>query len=198
MNLWIISQLLLWMLAFLLTTLCIGLARIVQRLPSGKPPSEEDMGPETGAVAPVLSIEEAESKALTRIPTLGRRTLLVFASPTCSECHEIIPVLNQFYSQSYGPMDLFIVMHGDDQMTQRFIVETHPLMQTFADADKRVTELYQVPGTPFAVMISTDGIIEFASRLYSENAARILTRIVPREVTSPDVLDRPQSSSAHL
>ncbi len=149
---WLVSYIVLWGVVAALGVLVVALAREIGALhlrlgPRGALEIDGE-GPELGAVVPPIDVEDIAGAPAT-LGGAGPRRLLLFASPTCEPCRDVVPAVGVLA----------------DVRLRTAIVTDAP--RTLLDPWRRlgVTVLlsteaftaYSVPGTPFAVVLGEDG-----------------------------------------
>jgi hypothetical protein len=130
-----------WAALALLALVVAGLVRQVHQLAQG--PRTPDVGLRTGMPAPELHRLEPEP---------GRPTLLLFLGDECPACHDI-------FEEALG-------LTGAPPMRALFFAGALDVvppanMRIFADQDD-LFQAYQVPATPFAVVVGADGRVRTA------------------------------------
>lgn len=176
-----LSHLLLWLVALGLTGICLGLVRAVRGVSQETNAAADGLNLDLGANAPIAELSDLATGEITRLPVLGRRSILVFASPVCPDCRELVPVLNQFARHVAGAVDLTLVIEGDVDAAKRFAEDVQPEMRVLVDGDKYVADTYRARAVPFMVAVSPEGIVEAAMPLRSRDAGFWLTRIAPSD-----------------
>lgn len=149
---WLVSYIVLWGVVAALGVLVVALAREIGALhlrlgPRGALEIDGE-GPELGAVVPPIEVEDLGGAATT-LGGAGRMRLLLFASPACEPCRDVVPAV--------GPL-------ADNHLSTAVVTDAP---RTLLDPWRRLgatvllsTEAfvaYSVPGTPFAVVLGEDG-----------------------------------------
>lgn len=130
-----------WAAILLLALVVAGLVRQVHHLTQG--PRTPDVGPTTGMPAPGFD---------RLAPEPGRPTLLLFLGDQCPACHDIF---EEALRLTEGPPMRALFFGG------ALDVEPPENMRIFAGQGDLFQE-YQVPATPFAVLVGADGRIRTA------------------------------------
>src|SRR6266516_3410689 len=120
---WLASYVVLWVVVLLLAFLLAGALRQLGllQLRLGDDPGAliTDTGLERGAEAPdftALGAESGELVSLSDLPAVPR--MLVFASPGCLSCRELIPGLNEV-RKTRGDWDFVVVCRGELESCRR-------------------------------------------------------------------------------
>jgi methylamine dehydrogenase accessory protein MauD len=116
-----------------------------------------DSGLDRGATAPdftALDSETEELVSLSDLPAVPR--MLVFASPGCLSCRELIPGLNEV-RKTRGDFDFLVVCRGDLESCQAFGRMNRLEAPMVVDTTGQIEKDYLVTLTPFAYLIDHDG-----------------------------------------
>lgn len=157
----LVSQLMLWVAVIALAIVVLALARQVGVLHERIAPVGAlalGRGPQTGESAPRLTVRTLAGGTVEIGGPLpeGPLRLLFFVSPTCPICKSLLPTVKSFVQSEH--LDLLLIGDGDAdeqrQMAQRHAVE----LERFANAPE-VGRAFQVAKLPYAVLLSTAGII---------------------------------------
>jgi methylamine dehydrogenase accessory protein MauD len=158
---WLASFIVLWVLALLMAFLLAGALRQLGllQLRLGDDPGAliTDTGLERGAQAPDftgLDAESGELVSLSDLPAVPR--LLVFASPGCLSCRELMPGLNEV-RKTRGDYDFLVVCRGDLESCQAFARMNRLEAPMVVDTTGQIEKDYLVTLTPFAYLVDHEG-----------------------------------------
>jgi len=158
---WLASYVVLWVVVLLLAFLLAGALRQLGllQLRLGDDPGAliTDTGLERGAEAPdftALGAESGELVSLSDLPAVPR--MLVFASPGCLSCRELIPGLNEV-RKTRGDFDFLVVCRGDLESCQAFGRMNGLEAPMVVDTTGQIEKDYLVTLTPFAYLIDHEG-----------------------------------------
>jgi methylamine dehydrogenase accessory protein MauD len=158
---WLASYVVLWVVVLLLAFLLAGALRQLGllQLRLGDDPGAliTDTGLERGAEAPdftALGSESGELVSLSDLPAVPR--MLVFASPGCLSCRELIPGLNEV-RKTRGDFDFLVVCRGDLESCQAFGRMNGLEAPMVVDTTGQIEKDYLVTLTPFAYLIDHEG-----------------------------------------
>ncbi|HEY6835674.1 MAG TPA: redoxin domain-containing protein [Gaiellaceae bacterium] len=158
---WLASYIVLWVLVLLLAFLLAGALRQLGlfQLRLGDDPGAliTDGGLDRGATAPdftALDSEAGELVSLSDLPAVPR--MLVFASPGCLSCRELIPGLNEV-RKTRGGYDFLVVCRGDLESCQAFGRMNGLEAPMVVDTTGQIEKDYRVTLTPFAYLIDHEG-----------------------------------------
>jgi len=159
---WLASYIVLWVVVLLLAFLLAGALRQLGllQLRLGDDPGAliTDTGLERGAQVPDFTGLDAESGqlvSLSDLPAVPR--MVVFASPGCLSCRELIPGLNEVRKTRGGEFDFLVVCRGDLESCQAFGRMNRLEAPMVVDTTGQIEKDYLVTLTPFAYLIDHEG-----------------------------------------
>jgi methylamine dehydrogenase accessory protein MauD len=159
---WLASYLVLWLVVLVLAFLLAGSLRqlglIQLRLGDDPGALITDTGLERGVQAPefvAANSETGEPVALSSLPAVPR--LLVFASPGCLSCRELIPGLNEVRKTRSGEFDFLVVCRGDIESCRGFGRMNRLEAPMVVDTNGQIEKDYLVTLTPFAYLLDHEG-----------------------------------------
>jgi len=116
-----------------------------------------DSGLDRGAVAPDFTALDSETEELVSLSDLAAvPRMLVFASPGCLSCRELIPGLNEV-RKTRGDFDFLVVCRGDLESCQAFGRMNRLEAPMVVDTTGQIEKDYLVTLTPFAYLIDHEG-----------------------------------------
>lgn len=154
---WAASYVVLWLLVLALCVVVVALARQIGTLHLRLGPRGaleiDDEGPPLGeAIEPYAGTDITGAPVSVAGP--GRAQLLLFVSPGCRMCEEVIPGIPALVRGSEtDPILITDVDARESELTYRARVRI-PVI-----AGAELVRLYGVPGTPFAVVLDATGVV---------------------------------------
>jgi methylamine dehydrogenase accessory protein MauD len=142
------------MLAFLLAGALRQLGLLQLRLGDDPGALITDTGLERGVLAPDFTAVHSETGdlvTLSELPATPR--LIVFASPGCLSCRELIPGLNEVRKTRKGEFDFLVVCRGDVESCQGFGRMNRLEAPMVVDTNGQIEKDYLVTLTPFAYLL---------------------------------------------
>jgi peroxiredoxin/uncharacterized membrane protein YphA (DoxX/SURF4 family) len=126
-----------------------------QRMAAAAPP-----GIPVGSPAPDFELPSLreERVSLESVLAEGLPALLVFVSPTCSSCAEVLPKLGRWQKSLADRLRLVIVSTGSAG-DNRVMADQGGLTDLLLQEKAEIIEAYRIRGTPSAVLVSPDGSI---------------------------------------
>ena len=158
---WLASYIVLWlvvlMLAFLLAGALRQLGLLQLRLGDDPGALITDTGLERGADAPDFTGLSADSGELVAGDDLEPRArMIVFTSPGCLSCRELIPGLNEV-RKTRKDFDFLVVCRGDLESCRGFGRMNRLEAPMVVDTNGQIEKDYAVTLTPFAYLIDHEG-----------------------------------------
>ena len=175
-----------WLLTHLLGQngrLLIRLDELAERAPEpSRAPSQPMPAKQAPAFAATGLIGERISLDTLRAP--GKPILLVFTDPGCGPCNALMPEVGTWQKEHAEVLTVAVVTRGSiDDVREK--AEANGLKRVAIEHDRAVSKLYDVPGTPAAVLIARDGTIDGTVAAGSENIRNLVNRAtVPRPSTN--------------
>lgn len=153
---WTVSYVVLWGIVItLIVVVALGrrLGTLHLRLGAGGPPKLDEEGPPLGGTPPPRDGIDLDGNSVT-IGGPGRRQLLLFVSPGCMVCGQVLPSVPAL-ARTYG-LQAIALSEEDAIETRRELGH---------DADVEIVtghahfDAYSVPGTPYAVVLDETGVV---------------------------------------
>lgn len=113
-----------------------------------------------GTPAPVFDLPNLEGEAVTleSLRSLGKPILLLFTDPGCDYCEEMLPEVGRWQDEFADEFTIALISR-DDPEENRAMSNEHGLSRVLLQDDWEVSDVYQVSGTPSAVLVNPDGTI---------------------------------------
>jgi peroxiredoxin/uncharacterized membrane protein YphA (DoxX/SURF4 family) len=157
--------------------------------PAPAPPAR---GLPVGTPAPAFRLSGlfGETIPLDALRAAGKPVMLLFVNPGCGPCNALLPDVKRWQVE-LAPQLTIALISQDSADANRPKVTEHGLTNVLLQNEREVNLLYQVNGTPSAVVISADGRIQSP---LAEGAEQIQA-LIARSVQIP-VPDEPQPQPA--
>lgn len=150
---WAGSYVVLWLLVLVLCAVVVALARQIGALHLRLGPrgalEMDDEGPPLGQPLPTASADGADGRRIA-IGISGSGRLLLFVSPGCSLCEQVLPGLEAVARA--GNMTAQVISDSDP-------FETNKHFGSSALSGPQLMRAWDVPGTPYAVVLDRAGIV---------------------------------------
>jgi methylamine dehydrogenase accessory protein MauD len=158
---WLASYIVLWLVVLMLGFLLAGALRQLGllQLRLGDDPGAliTDSGLERGTRAPDFTAIDPETEELVTFSELAPvPRMVVFASPGCLSCRELIPGLNEV-RKTRRDHDFLVVCHGDVESCRGFGRMNRLEAPMVVDTNGQIEKDYLVTLTPFAYLLDHEG-----------------------------------------
>lgn len=155
---WLASYIVLWLLvlglAFLLAGALRQLGLLQLRLGDDPGALITDTGLERGTLAPDFTALDSESGELVTLSELAPvARMIVFASPGCLSCRELIPGLNEVRKTRGRDFDFLVICRGDPESCRAFGRMNRLEAPMVVDTTGQIEKDYIVTLTPFAYLL---------------------------------------------
>src|ERR1051326_465171 len=165
-NVWSASLIVLWLLVLVVIFLLTGVLRElgVLQLRFGTSPGVliTETGLDRGAVAPdfnLIEVAQANDGALQRVRLSefanGRPTVLVFLSPNCLSCRDLVPHLNEISDTRADDFAFLVICRGRFDACNEFRRSVRLKQRMAPDSSGELEASYDVKYTPFAYLIDS-------------------------------------------
>lgn len=158
----IVSSALLWIVVLFNLLLTLALIRRLNGQAPGTQRAAND-GPPAGQAAPAFLAETLQGATVTLATYAGRELAMLFISPRCGPCREMLPYYLSLGSRAArAGVDLVLVSSANAAETQAFVDEFNirlPVLVAPLD-DHPLIKDYNIPGTPFYCLIDAQGIVQ--------------------------------------
>lgn len=159
-GMWLISYSILWLLVVAEGVILVALARQIGVLHTRLGPTGARMinaGPTVGDVAPALEGTDLSSGRPLRLGAgRGKQTLLLFITPTCPSCGEMMPSLRTLAHSESMILDLILIGPEKDMEANRAFIRQHRLTNIPFMASTEAHTRYQIGITPYGILLDAD------------------------------------------
>ena len=146
--------------------------------------AEPEFGLELGTPAPIFTVPDSAGAEVTLDALLapGSPLLLIFASPQCGPCKELLPQVAEWQAEHAGRLTVAVASDGSPADVSAE-AEALGLDHVLVDEGAEIYRAFGANGTPCAVLIAPDGAI--ASRIAPGSDA--IEAIVAEVLDAPGV-----------
>lgn len=116
-----------------------------------------------GAKAPDFELPgllEQAAMSMTDLLSHGHPTMLVFSDPSCGPCNELMPAIAAWQKELENRITVAFVNRGDRKANEEKAAALG-LKNVLLQAGDEVATRFEVYGTPSAVLVGPDGLIQF-------------------------------------
>jgi methylamine dehydrogenase accessory protein MauD len=184
---WVASYVVLWLLVLALCVLVVALARQIGtlhlRLAARGALEIDDEGPPLAEAPQPVEAEDLEGGRHV-VGGPGRPSLLLFVSPGCSICADVIPGLPAAARAFGHPLRPLVVADAGTAQARAAYpdgrAERVPVI-----ADPALSAAYRVPGTPYAVVLDGLGVVRAKGTVNDLEQLEGLVETARRRLTEP-------------
>jgi methylamine dehydrogenase accessory protein MauD len=159
---WILSNVVLWVVVLFLGFLLLGTLRALEflrwqmeQLAATMPRRLGRDGLKPGKKAPDFTLPSANGTDISLRDFAGRKVFLVFTQSGCSPCKAIVPALNLLSPAC----QVLVINNGDAVATRKWSHEVGARFPVLAQTQLSTSKKYEVYATPFAFLIDEKGVI---------------------------------------
>lgn len=122
--------------------------------------SRQGPGPAIGSPAPAFALPDLGGRIVTLADLLeaGRPVMLLFTDPSCGPCSALLPEIGSWQRSYAGQVTIAVLSTGSVEANALKSSE-HGVTRLLLQERREIEEAYEVPGTPGAVVIQSDGTI---------------------------------------
>lgn len=157
-----LSYIVLWLLALLLAAATFALARQIGvlhvRLPAGGA-RLSNAGPEIGEAVPEFRATDMFGRGLILGGLKPKNTLFVFVSPGCSSCADLAPAIKSASKSEERVWDIILISIQGDTETNRNFVALNELDGAKYVISPEVAGSQRVSATPYGVALDRQGVV---------------------------------------
>jgi methylamine dehydrogenase accessory protein MauD len=130
-----------------------------------------------GSSAPDFTLPDLDGRpvSLSDLRVDGRPTLLVFAHPGCGPCTALLPDIARWQTEHRRRVTVALITQGGAE-PNRSHTEEHLLDLVLLQEESEVAEAYGVQGTPGAVVVDRDGLVDGPLQYGAEGVETLLAR----------------------
>lgn len=184
---WLLSYFALWVLVILLGLVSLGMMRElgVVRRSRASTASEflsarplDAVGPKLGQSLPDLGVRIVGDTTIRPLNAIAgeMKLLLMFMSPMCRGCQEIVEELNSLASDRSTELRILVVL-GGDEVTSGSFIKLFPLQASVVlDVHSEISEFFNVHYNPYGLFYSQTGILVAKSVIPDQEGLATLVR----------------------
>ncbi len=130
-----------------------------------------------GTRAPAFSGKglDHETISLAALRALGKPIVLIFTSPTCAPCSALMPEVGRWQRDYANQLTIALLSRGSVE-DNRAKTSEHHLLRLVLQRQDEIDKLYAVHGTPSAVLIHPDGLVDSLLAVGHENIHALVER----------------------
>lgn len=150
----------LWLVVVGQVILIVALSRLVGQLNRRLPPAGArviDPGPDLGAQVSGFEVVDLTGRRVSVTFPLERGLLILYVSPHCGTCTELLPAARRFFGEVSALADACLAMVTGSRQAQLEYAKRHALTERPVFAEEDLPSDLQLGGAPFALWIDREG-----------------------------------------
>ncbi|MCS7016954.1 MAG: hypothetical protein NZM42_12655 [Gemmatales bacterium] len=159
-GLWIVSHVALWAIVALELLFLVALARQIGLLHERVKPVGARMlnsGPQIGDLVFPLEITDISGQPITLSVPRHKRTLLVFISPSCQQCEDLLPSIRSMQLAERNHLEIILIGAKSEFTLYRALVQKYHLDTVRLVMSDDLGALFQVDVVPYGVLVDREG-----------------------------------------
>lgn len=158
---WVASTVALWVIVLIMAFLLAGALRelgiLHMRFGTDAGALITEAGLERGTAAPPFSARDLETGEIVQVGSPSRQRMIMFLTPSCVACTQVIPHLNEVMETHGDEFDFLVVCSGDDKACLNLARKNRLKTPILSDPDSSISSAYQVRYTPFGYVLDPTG-----------------------------------------
>ncbi|MEZ4499484.1 MAG: redoxin domain-containing protein [Thermomicrobiales bacterium] len=124
-------------------------------------PTPAPAGLPVGSQAPAFKLEGiyGETMTLDALKAQGKPIMLLFTDPGCGPCNALLPDIAKWQKQHAGVLTVSLISSGTAEANRNKAAE-HGITQVLLQPNRDVSTQYKAHGTPSAVIVTANGVID--------------------------------------
>lgn len=167
LTVFVVSNILLWLLVVFLAFLLLGALRAhsvlcwkLEELEATTPNRVGRSGLKPGKPAPEFTLPKVGGGEGSLRDFAGRPVLLVFVQAGCGPCHAIAPELNKLARKN--DLQVVVVNNAEPDIAREWAEDVKAEFPVLIQEKWRVSKSFEVYATPFAFLIDAGGVVRSA------------------------------------
>ena len=155
--------------------------------------SQPPPGLPVGSMAPTFNLSGLYGEMLTleALRAGGKPVVLLFSDPNCGPCTAMLPEIGRWQKEHSEKLTISLISRGTPEENRAKTTE-HGLTNVLLQDEWEVSEVYQVRGTPSAVLVQPDGVISSPVMDGAEGIRALIAHAVGERAQLP--LMQPQAA----
>jgi peroxiredoxin/uncharacterized membrane protein YphA (DoxX/SURF4 family) len=149
-----------------------------------------------GSPAPEFSLRGLRGETLTLdfLRAFDKPIMLLFADPGCGPCNALLPEVGGWQRDHAASFTMAMISAGTPEANRAKAAE-HGLTHVLLQQDREVAEMYQVDGTPSAVMVRPDGTVGSSVAAGADAIRALVARTAGAPIPLPMATSSPTAGS---
>ena len=174
---WLASYIALWAVVLFQGVVIFLLLRQLGVMYLGRAQGVAGDGLALGQRAPDFTVPDLEGRSVSLADFRGRPLLLIFGSPNCAPCRQLIPDLNLFAHERREELRVLFLSRGEMEESRRLAGELDVQVPVATHPDDALPDRYRARVTPFAFLIDGEGVIRAKGLTNNREHLELLLRM---------------------
>jgi peroxiredoxin len=139
-----------------------------------------------GSPAPSFKLEGmyGETMTLDALRAQGKPLLLLFTDPGCGPCNALLPDIARWQKELASVLTVGLISSGTAERNKAKAAE-HGISQIMLQENRSVSSQFKAHGTPSAVMVTPDGLIDSPVAAGSEAIRQLVAKVTGSPAPQP-------------
>ena len=156
-GIWLASYIALWAVVLFQGVVIFVLLRQLGVIYLGTAQGVANDGLDVGHAAPDFSLRQIDGQKISLASFQTRPLILIFGSPTCAPCRDLIPDLNLFARERAAEVGVLFLSRGDEESARRLAEELNIDVPVASHPDEQLPEAFDLPGNLPADLLAQPG-----------------------------------------
>lgn len=188
---WLVSYVVLWGVVLFQGLVIFILLRQLGVMYLGTAQGVANDGLPIGDRAPDFTASGLEGQDISLADFRGRPLLLVFGSPNCVPCRQLIPDLHVFARERAAEMRVLFLSRSEVEESRRFADELNLEVPIATVPNDELADKFRARVTPFAFLVDGEGVIQAKGLANNRDHLELLVRMARRHA------DRAEGRASH-
>ena len=181
---WLVSYIALWAVVLFQGVVIFLLLRQLGVIYLGTARGVARDGLPVGERAPDFAAADLDGRPVSLADFRGRPLLLIFGSPGCGPCRQLVPDLNRFAQERREELRVLFLSRGEAEEARRFASDLGVRVPVATHPDDELLDIYRARVTPFAFLIDGEGVIRAKGLANNREHLELLLRTGSEETNS--------------
>lgn len=193
---WLASYIVLWAVVLFQGVVIFVLLRQLGIMYLGTAQGVARDGLAPGTKAPEFELPDVDGRTVSLRDFRGRAVALVFGSPACGPCRELVPELERFATSHSDSLSVLFLCRSTLEEAKRFAVELDIKVPVAVHPDESLAERYKARVTPFGFLIDAEGVVRAKGLTNTYDHLELLLRMAHEQPDNPAEVDEQRRNGA--
>jgi peroxiredoxin len=132
-----------------------------------------------GTAAPAFHLPglNGDMLSLEALLSRGKRLLVVFSDPDCGPCTALMPRIGKWQREFSEKLNIVVISRGSSRANRRK-AEEYGISEVLLQKDRETAEAYSCAGTPGALLIGSNGLVESTLAMGEDAIIALVNRTI--------------------